>query len=56
MFNVQTLNTGNLIQELETAVAERTLLQYDDAPEAELKNVQTRVDLIEQEIMRRMSW
>jgi hypothetical protein len=56
MINVQTLTTGMLIEQLETSVAERTLLQYDDAPEAELKIVQTKVDNIEQELFRRLAW
>ena len=54
--NYESMGTSLLIDELVTKATERGCLIADGAPEAELKNVQNKIDQIQQVLMRRMSW
>ena len=56
MFDVQGVSIQILIEHLETLVTERALLNYSDAPSAELRNCQNKIDRVEEELMRRSAW
>ena len=56
MLDVQKMSAGTLIETLETLVTERALLNYSDAPSAELRSSQNKIDRVEEEILRRSAW
>jgi len=54
--DIQKMNALSLIDMLIATVSEKALLQYSDAPMAELVNVQSKIDALQQELFRRCSW
>lgn len=54
------MNTGIpsplLIDQLKTLAGEQALLTFSDAPPEELREVQRKIDQVEQELNRRMAW
>jgi hypothetical protein len=50
------MGSSLLIDEFLNTATEKGLLIADDAPSEELSNVQAKLDTIQREIMRRMSW
>jgi hypothetical protein len=46
----------SLVDALIDAAGERALLIYDEAPEEELREVQQKMDLIQEQLGRRASW
>lgn len=56
LHTITTMSSGSLLDAFRDAIAEQTLLTYDDAPDEELANVIFKVDFIQEEINRRMAW
>lgn len=54
--NVQGQSGGVLLESLIQAASEKGLLIASDAPEAELRNVQQKIDILQEECLRRLSW
>jgi hypothetical protein len=54
--DIQSMSAGVLLQLFEQASSEKALLVFSDAPDDELKSVQRSIDLLTEEISRRMSW
>jgi len=52
----QKVGSSILLEMLGATVAEQALLSYGDAPHDELKTVQRKIDRLNEEILRRMSW
>ena len=52
----QSMGTSLLIEALVMASTERGMLIADDAPDAELKNAQSKIDQITQQLNRRIAW
>ena len=56
MLDVQPMSATLLIEQHEAACCEKGILIESDAPDAELRNVQRKIDTLQQEILRRMAW
>lgn len=56
MMNPTATPSGILLDQLEACSAELGILQVSDAPSEELKSARQKVDVIKEEVMRRMSW
>jgi hypothetical protein len=56
MLNLQSLESGNLVEHLITCSTERGCLIADGATDEELSSAQKKVDLAHLEVMRRMAW
>jgi hypothetical protein len=54
--DIQKLGAGILLEHLKTSCAELGILQVSDAPHEELRSAQKKVDMLEAEALRRMSW
>lgn len=54
--DIQTMGAGVLLQLFEQAASEKALLTFSDAPDDELRSAQRSIDLLTEEISRRMSW
>lgn len=51
-----TAPTAMLVDQLVTAATEKGILIASDAPDAELHNVQAKIDMLQAEVFRRTAW
>ena len=56
ILEIQSMSGGVLLENLIQAGTEKGLLTASDAPEAELRNVQQKIDILQEEVLRRISW
>lgn len=56
LLEIGKMSGGVLLEQLVQSGTEKGLLIADDAPEAELRNVQQTIDILQQECLKRLSW
>lgn len=55
-YAIQQMPSNMLIEALLDAASERAILILDEAPSEELKNVQQKLDMIQENLLGRLAW